>query len=118
MYDTSSSQGELDAKEETSLQILDRLCKVIYSKDNTDRLRTHAILFHIYHHAIHDNWYEARDLMLMSHLQVRFASSTFYRHKITLIFCLRRSPDHGTVNVVVVVVVVVMTTFTFDFFSR
>jgi hypothetical protein len=48
---------------------MDKLCKYIYSKDSTDRLRTRAILCHIYHHAIHDNWYEARDLMLMSHLQ-------------------------------------------------
>ena len=35
--------------------------------------------------------------------------------------CLRRSPDHGTVDVVgivgVVLVVVVMTTFTFNFFE-
>lgn len=54
---------------ETSLQIMDTLCKFIYSKDSTDRLRTRAILCHIYHNAIHDNWYEARDLMLMSHLQ-------------------------------------------------
>lgn len=54
---------------ETSLQIIDTLCKFIYSKDSTDRLRTRAILCHIYHNAIHDNWYEARDLMLMSHLQ-------------------------------------------------
>lgn len=59
----------MDDKEETSLTIMDRLCKFIYSKDATDRLRTRAILCHIYHHAIHDNWYEARDLMLMSHLQ-------------------------------------------------
>ncbi len=34
-------------------------------------------------------------------------------------FCLWRSPDHGTVEVVVVgVVVVVGTIFNFDFFSR
>jgi len=48
---------------------MDKFCKYIYAKDSTDRLRTRAILCHIYHHAIHDNWFEARDLMLMSHLQ-------------------------------------------------
>jgi translation initiation factor 3 subunit C len=41
----------------------------IYAKDGTDRLRTRAILSHIYHHALHDNWFQARDLVLMSHLQ-------------------------------------------------
>merc|ERR1719445_2402337 len=61
--------GKLEAGKETSSDMLDKLCKYIYSKDNTDRLRTRAILCHIYHHAIHDNWFEARDLMLMSHLQ-------------------------------------------------
>ena len=54
---------------ETSLEVIDRLCKYIYAKDATDRLRTQAILCHIYHHALHDNWFEARDLMLMSQLQ-------------------------------------------------
>merc|ERR1719489_194505 len=71
-FDTKVIQqknGELSAKEETSADLIDRLCKYIYSKDNTDRLRTRAILCHIYHQAIHDNWFEARDLMLMSHLQ-------------------------------------------------
>lgn len=53
----------------TSLQIIDKLCKYVYAKDSTDRLRTRAILAHIYHHALHDNWFQARDLILMSHLQ-------------------------------------------------
>ena len=48
---------------------MDKLCKYIYTKDITDRLRTRAILCHIYHHALHDRWFQARDLMLMSHLQ-------------------------------------------------
>merc|ERR1719383_553144 len=61
--------GKLEGSAETSLHLMDKLCKYIYSKDSTDRLRTRAILCHIYHNAIHDNWYEARDLMLMSHLQ-------------------------------------------------
>jgi len=48
---------------------MEKMCKYVYAKDNTDRLRTRAILCHIYHHALHDNWFEARDLVLMSHLQ-------------------------------------------------
>lgn len=48
---------------------MESLCKYIYDKDATDRLRTRAILCHVYHHALHDNWFQARDLVLMSHLQ-------------------------------------------------
>ncbi|RZF36351.1 hypothetical protein LSTR_LSTR008832 [Laodelphax striatellus] len=62
-------KGELPATEVTSVQIMDKLCKFIYDKDVTDRLRTRAILSHVYHHALHDNWFQARDLILMSHLQ-------------------------------------------------
>merc|ERR550534_2284852 len=51
--------GRLDMESlngrETSMDMMDRLCKYIYSKDATDRLRTRAILCHIYHHAIHDS---------------------------------------------------------------
>ena len=54
---------------EDSTSVMRTLCQYIYAKDTSDRLRTRAILFHIYHHSLHDRWYEARDLMLMSHLQ-------------------------------------------------
>merc|ERR1719510_798649 len=63
------NNGKLEPGKETSSDMIDKLCKFIYSKDNTDSLRTRAILCHIYHQAIHDNWFAARDLMLMSHLQ-------------------------------------------------
>ncbi|RWS28477.1 eukaryotic translation initiation factor 3 subunit C-like protein, partial [Leptotrombidium deliense] len=61
--------------EVTSLELMDKMCKYIYAKDTTDRIRTQAILCHIYHHALHDNWFEARDLMLMSHLQHNIGKS-------------------------------------------
>lgn len=64
-----SFKGEIPANMATSVQVMERLCKYIYAKDGTDRLRTRAILAHIYHHALHDNWFQARDLILMSHLQ-------------------------------------------------
>jgi len=62
-------RGELPATTTTSVDVMDKLCKFIYAKDDTDRIRTRAILAHIYHHAMHDNWFQARDLVLMSHLQ-------------------------------------------------
>lgn len=60
---------EIDENIVTSVNVMEKLCRFIYAKDNTDRLRTRAILSHIYHHALHDNWFQARDLLLMSHLQ-------------------------------------------------
>ncbi|XP_023315616.1 eukaryotic translation initiation factor 3 subunit C-like isoform X2 [Trichogramma pretiosum] len=61
--------GEIPADALTSVKVMDKMCKYIYSHDETDRLRTRAILSHIHHHSIHDNWFKARDLFLMSHLQ-------------------------------------------------
>jgi len=61
-----------EAKEKTasnSFGVMNKLCQFIYTKDSTKRLRTRAMLSHIYHHALHGRWHEARDLMLMSHLQ-------------------------------------------------
>ncbi|XP_060951127.1 eukaryotic translation initiation factor 3 subunit C [Limanda limanda] len=67
--ETKSEQDQEECEGEDSAVIMDRLCKFIYAKDRTDRIRTCAILCHIYHHALHSRWYQARDLMLMSHLQ-------------------------------------------------
>lgn len=58
-----------------SCEKMDKLCKYIYTHDTTDRLRTKAMLCHIYHHSIHDRWFDARDLLLMSHLQESIDSS-------------------------------------------
>lgn len=62
-------KAQLPASSLTSVDEMERLCRFIYAKDQTDRLRTRAILSHIFHHALHDNWFQARDLVLMSHLQ-------------------------------------------------
>ncbi|KAI5634067.1 PCI domain-containing protein [Phthorimaea operculella] len=68
-FDPRAVRKDLPPGEETSIKKMERLCKYIYAHDESDRLRTRAILCHIYHHALHDNWFQARDLLLMSHLQ-------------------------------------------------
>lgn len=66
-------QGKENQEEEvitnTSADVMNSLCKYVYAKDTTQRATTQAILSHIYHLALHDSYFEARDLMLMSHLQ-------------------------------------------------
>ena len=55
---------------EDSSAVMDALTKFIYSHDDEySPIKTRAILCHIYYHAIHDRWFQARDLMMMSHLQ-------------------------------------------------
>ncbi|CAG9559088.1 unnamed protein product [Danaus chrysippus] len=68
-FDPRAIKKDLPPGEETTIKKMERLCKYIYANDDSDRLRTRAILSHIYHHALHDNWFQARDLLLMSHLQ-------------------------------------------------
>ena len=66
-----TEKSELKEKQESqrSSEKVDQMCKFIYSRDTSDRIRTRAMLCHVYHYALHDRWFEARDLMLMSHLQ-------------------------------------------------
>lgn len=68
-YDHKTAEMESSDNKEDSTALMKNLCEFIYTKDKSDRMRTLAILQHIYHHCLHDRWYEARDLMLMSHLQ-------------------------------------------------
>ncbi|PIK50901.1 putative eukaryotic translation initiation factor 3 subunit C [Apostichopus japonicus] len=60
---------EEESAVENTTSLIDRMCKYIYTVDSTDIIRTRAMLCHIYHHALHDRWYKARDLIMMSHLQ-------------------------------------------------
>lgn len=74
-----TEQGKEEQEEEliedTSADVMNQLCKYIYAKDTAQRATTQAILSHIYHLALHDNYFEARDLMLMSHLQGNIAKA-------------------------------------------
>lgn len=52
-----------------SMQLIDRLCKYIYVHDDNGLTCKMAALCQVYHFALHDKWYEARDLMIMTGLQ-------------------------------------------------
>ncbi|KAE8209010.1 hypothetical protein CF327_g6952 [Tilletia walkeri] len=58
-----------DAKGPSAL--IRSLCIFLYRTPApaAERLRTRAMLCHIYHHALHSDYHIARDMLLMSHLQ-------------------------------------------------
>ncbi|OZJ02772.1 hypothetical protein BZG36_03483 [Bifiguratus adelaidae] len=51
-----------------STDLIHSLCVELYQQTGS-LLRTRAMLCHIYHHALHNRFYQARDMLLMSHLQ-------------------------------------------------
>ena len=84
-----TEESELKEKQESqrSSEKVDQMCKFIYSRDTSDRIRTRAMLCHVYHYALHDRWFEARDLMLMSHLQETIQHSDIPT-QVCLAYCL------------------------------
>jgi translation initiation factor 3 subunit C len=58
-----------DVMNESSAIALKRLVGVVFNHGD-ERTKARAMLCHIHHTALHEYVYTARDLMLMSHLQV------------------------------------------------
>ncbi|KAG5359249.1 Eukaryotic translation initiation factor 3 subunit C [Yarrowia sp. E02] len=54
--------------------LISNMCSVLYKQSNTV-FRTKAMLAHVYHYALNDEYYKARDMFLMSHLQSSIASA-------------------------------------------
>lgn len=50
-------------------ELMDQLCKKVYSMKNAMLQRQRALLCQIYHHSLHDRWDKAKELLLMSHIQ-------------------------------------------------
>jgi translation initiation factor 3 subunit C len=57
-----------------SADLISEIATFVY-QHGTDRSKTRAMICHIYHHALHDRFTEARDLLLMSHLQDTIANA-------------------------------------------
>ncbi|KAJ2883065.1 Translation initiation factor 3 subunit c [Coemansia aciculifera] len=57
----ASTAGDIEA-------IVHSLCTFLYLNADT-QLRSHAMLMHVFNHALHKRYYIARDLLLMSHIQ-------------------------------------------------
>jgi len=55
-------------KQRSTIALVHSLCVHLYKSGNS-LLRTRAMLCHIYHHALQNDFYTARDMLLMSHLQ-------------------------------------------------
>lgn len=63
--------SDVAASEKGPTALIRALCVQLYKTPGlaTERLRTRAMLCHIYHHALHRDYHIARDMFLMSHLQ-------------------------------------------------
>lgn len=62
------------AMEETVFDAMENLTQIIFRKGD-DREKARAMLCNIYNKCIHDDFYTAKDWMLMSHLQDSITSN-------------------------------------------
>ena len=72
-HDNIAEQTKILGENFDSSQIISDLCSFVY-QHGTDRSKTRSMMCQIYHHALHDRFLEARDLLLMSHLQDNITS--------------------------------------------
>jgi translation initiation factor 3 subunit C len=49
-------------------EVMNKLCTFVY-KHGSEQAKARATICQVYHHALHDRFLEARDLLLMSHIQ-------------------------------------------------
>lgn len=75
MFHPAASSGKPVLEESSSraektnwTELIANLCTYVY-KNGKEQARNRATICHVYHHALHGRFLEARDLLLMSHLQ-------------------------------------------------
>jgi len=70
-----AGKPSIDSIEEVDYKaLMAELCSYVYTHGK-DRSKTRAMLCQIFHHALHDRFFEARDLLLMSHIQEIISNS-------------------------------------------
>jgi translation initiation factor 3 subunit C len=73
---------------------VEKLCVLVYTHGD-ERLKTNALLCHVYHHALHDRFHQARDLMLMR--CVAFSPQRFFELSLSLT-CSLASAIHSHIQ--------------------